>query len=511
MREHTLAESGRPRGGATNPALAAALIAALAAAGGLAAPARAAFPPTATQAILSQAASPAILRARLDSLANAGAARDPISAGEARYYQGMSFARAGVLDSAIAAYRSAVSLRNSREEQLGLADVRLLRQAPDDAAAVLIELGPTLAEAVSETPYSQVLVQRRLAWAQFLAGHADSAVALFLATEDMPNLRLEWRYRMALPALANGDARKAFELLFPVAVAARKQDPDVMLQLERAAQLLGDKVGPEARVDAEIHRRDVREQRLFESWGGRRVLFAGTDGFPLTGFVVPARASSRPAPAVGAVVLMAAADTLAAYDSLVIALRQHGVATILVPARGTNWAVTPGCPLPDAWEGREEKLQHQSARDVRRALSQLAAATPLDTTRYLVVGISSTGVGAAEAARLDRRVRALLIVSPSVSPVDRGSMCADLNAARVPAFFQIALEEFDSSNDVTDLLYLAGNRSASRVVEGTTAGHGVAQYRADSTLLVRFLHWLDDALKTPPHGRATPPAARRKG
>ena len=509
MRAHTPVEPGRSRGRATIFACAGALVVVLTA--GVAAPARTAMTTNATQAILSQSVSPASLRARLDSLANARAVRDPISAGEARYYQGLSFARAGVLDSAIAAYQSAVALRNSREELLGLADVRLLRQAPADAAAVLLELAPALIEAGSETVYRQVLVQRRLAWAHFLAGHPDSAATLFYYAEDLPGLRLEWRYRMALAALATGEARTAFDLLFPIAVAARKQDPDIMLQLERAAQQLGEKEALDARVTAEINRRDAREQRLFETWGGRRVLFAGIDGFPRVGIVVPGRAASRPARAVGAVVLMESADTLAAYDSLVVALRQHGVATILVPARGSNWAVTSGLPLPDAWEGREEKLQHLSARDVPRALRQLAAVTPLDTTRYLVVGVASTGVSAAEAARLDRRVRALLLVSPWVSPVDRGPMCADLTAARVPAFFQIAPEEFDTGYELTDLLYQAGNRSASRVVEGTTAGRGVAQYRADSTLLPRFLRWLDDALKTSPPARATPPAARRKG
>ena len=504
------APGGAPRA-ATGRGLALGLAVVLAVAGGNAFPARAGFAPTATQAILSQATTRASLRARLDSLANADAAGDPISAGEARYYQGMSFARAGLLDSAIAAYRSAVSLRNSREELLGLADVRLLREAPDDARAVLLELTPALAEAGGETVMSQVLVQRRLAWAHYMAGHADSAAALFTATEDMPGLRLEWRYRMALAALATGDARKAYGLLFPVAVAARKQDPDVMQQLEQAARQMGDQQAVAARVDAEVHQRDVREQRLLESWGGRRVLFAGTDGFPLVGLAVPARESAGAARATGAVVLMAPSDTLAAYDSLVIAFRRHGIATILVPARGTNWAVTPGLPLPDAWEGREEKLQHQRARDVRRALSQLAAVTRLDTTRYVIVGVATTSVSAAEAARLDRRVRALLFVSPSASAVDRGPICADLGAARVPAFFQIALEEFDTSYDLTDLLYDAGNRRASRVVEGTQAGRGVAQFRTDATLLPRLVRWLDDALKAAPPARATPPATRRKG
>jgi hypothetical protein len=187
------------------------------------------------------------------------------------------------------------------------------------------------------------------------------------------------------------------------------------------------------------------------------------------------------------------------------------VSTILVPARGTDWSVSPACPLPDAWEGREEKLERQCALDVRPALRQLAAATPVDTTRTLIVGTTSTCVSAAQAARLDRNVRAVLMVSPFVPEVDRGPMCADLGAASVPCFYQLAQEDFDFSYEVTDLLYQAGNHSASRVVEGTQPGHGVAQYDSDSTLLPRFLLWLDDTFKSRAPVRATPPAARRKG
>jgi hypothetical protein len=108
-------------------------------------------------------------------------------------------------------------------------------------------------------------------------------------------------------------------------------------------------------------------------------------------------------------------------------------------------------------------------------------------------------------------VRGLLLVSPLIQDVDRGPMCADLGATRVPAFYQIAPEDFDFSYEVTDLLYQSGNHSASRVVEGTQAGHGVAQLRSDPTLLPRFLRWLDDTLRARSPARATPPAARRKG
>jgi hypothetical protein len=475
------------------------------------APARAAFPPTPTQDILTRATSPTDLRARLDSLANALEATDPIVAGEARFYQGTSFARGGRTDSAIVAFGAAARLRGNREELLGLADARLRRGAPGDAAAVLRELEPSLAEMVSESAYSQALVHARMAWAHFLAGHADTAAVLFAGTDEQLGRRLEWRYRAAQAALATGDPRRAFDLLLPVAFASRKQDEAVMQSLAEAAGQIGESERLDARIIAELHQRDAREQRLFESWGGRRVVFPGTDGFKLVGIALPARAPSRAARTVGAVVLMAPGDSLPSYDSLIVALRDHGIATILVPPRGSSWAVAPSCPLPDAWEGREEMLQHQGALDARLALRALARATALDTTRYAVIGAFSTAAIAAEAARLDRRVRALILLSPSVAAVDRGTTCARLAAALVPAFFQSSPEDFNSSYDLTDVLYLAGNRPASRVVEARSEGRGPALFRGDPALAPRLLRWLDEALKTTPPARTTPSAARRKG
>jgi hypothetical protein len=81
----------------------------------------------------------------------------------------------------------------------------------------------------------------------------------------------------------------------------------------------------------------------------------------------------------------------------------------------------------------------------------------------------------------------------------------------VPAFFQSSPEDFFSSYDLTDVLYLAGNRPASRVVEARSAGRGPALFRGDPALAPRLLRWLDEALKTSPPARTTPSAARRKG
>ena len=473
---------------------------------GLAGAAAAATPLAPVQAILSQSPSPEALRARLDSLARAFGAGAPISAGEARYYEGMSFLRGGEADSAIAAYERAAALRGNREDLLALADARLLRQGPGDARAVLIELRRALEESSSESNYNQAQVQGRLGWAYFLEGRADSAYALLAGALEVLGAEPEWRYRGGVAALASGREHEAFDLLLPVAIASRMQDEDVMLQLREAAK----KTQAANRLDdlltSTIHSRDAREQRGFEAWGGHRVTFKGADGFPLVGIALPPARPPRARPA-AAVILMAPGDTLPAYDSLAIALRRHGVASILVPPRGTSWAVAPSCPLPGAWAGREEMLQHRAAADVARAVQALAAVTPIDTARVLVVGVSTTATIASDAARLGRRVRALLLVSPIVSPVDRGPVCAMLAAARVPAFFQIAPEDFNASYELTDLLYQAGNRPASRVVEATVPGHGVEQFRGDPALATRFLAWLDGALKPASPARATRPTA----
>src|SRR5258705_12927200 len=89
MQERAQAGPAGSRGVAMPLARSAALLALIGVAAGLATLARAAFPPTPVQTILSQAATPASLRVRLDSLANADATRDPISAGGGRLYPGL--------------------------------------------------------------------------------------------------------------------------------------------------------------------------------------------------------------------------------------------------------------------------------------------------------------------------------------------------------------------------------------------------------------------------------------
>ena len=312
---------------------------------------------------------------------------------------------------------------------------------------------------------------------------------------------------MACIALAGGDGRSAFDLLYLPAIQSRLQDPEILKRLHEAAKAASLEEGLDERLRAELHTRDAREQRQIESWGGRRVRFAGLDGTPVIGMAFPGQGGSR----IGAIVFMTPTDSIADYDSLVVALTRHGISSILVPPRGSNWSVSATCPLPDSWVGREDALQRLVAGDGRGALRALACVARVDTSRYLVAGVGPSAPIAIQAARLDRRVRALLLVGPTPAPVERGPMRALLAALHLPVFFQIAPEEFNATYDVTDLFYQACDRGASRVAESNTGGRGAAQFRDDPTLAARFLEWLDGALKPAPSPRGPRPAGRRKG
>ena len=491
-------------------------------------PALAEPPATRARALLILADSPASLRSQLlayaDSAADAG---DHIGAGEALGYAGTSFQREGRLDSAIVCHRRAFDLLGDEESLLSLVDQLLLRRGAGDAAEAIRLL--TAARANSELAEPPALVGR-IAWARFLQGKPDTAAALFATVERQLLPRYEWRFRIARVALANKNYRRVVELLMPSAVRSRGTDDDVINMLEQA----GKELGATPRIQAEVLRkandRDLPEAALAATLGGRLLELTASDGFPLGGLLVPAAAPARArtprgalaapvrrAPALLAVVLMAPGDTLAAGDSLVFALRQHGITTLLLYLRGYGASVGPSCPSPDAWFDREEALQARIARDVRDAVRGVRRITPVDSTRYLVAGAGASATMAIEAATLDPRVKALLLVSPAPAPVDRGFTRARLAQLRLPVFFQIAPDDFDATYAITDALYQAGDRSASRVAESTMAGQNLAQFRYDRTLTGRFLTWLDATLRpaAPPPGaaaprRSTPPAPRRR-
>jgi hypothetical protein len=463
-----------------------------------AAPALADRPLAPVGMVLEQSASPPELRARLLAYADSAAAAGRVgSAADARRYAAQSFQREGRVDSAIVCYRLALGASDEAGSLFALTDQLLLRRGPGDIAEALSRLDAAR-ENFEEPALPQVL--GRLAWGRFQQGEIDTAAALFAAAGPGLRSHPEWRYRLARLALERKDYRRSIDLLLPEAVRTRGTDQDIVGLLESA----GDALGITRRLQAEVRRRvedlDRPTVELARQLGGRLVALGASDGFTLGGLLVPAPRTASRRPPLLAVVLLSPADTLAAADSLVAALHRHGLTTLLLHPRGSGTSVGPSCPSPEAWFDRESALQARVARDVVEAARWARSVTPVDTTRYVVAGVAASATMAVEAATLDPGAGALLLVSPAPAMVDWGATGARLARRQVPVFFQIAAEDLDVSARITDALYQAGDRAASRVVESRTPGSGLAQFRDDPRLAARFLAWLDATLRPP--GRA---------
>jgi dienelactone hydrolase len=316
-----------------------------------------------------------------------------------------------------------------------------------------------------------------------------------------------WRYRLACVAFDRQEWIRVMELLTPLAVISRTSDPDVMEMLGQAAAKLGAERRLRPMLLHRISERDRIEDELTAGLGGRRVHFDARDGFPLSGTLLAPPRATRPR---CAVVLMAPGDTLALYDTLAVGLRRLGFAVMLAEVRGSGRAVAPGCPSPDAWRGRVSTLRSAVAGDVRVALATLAREAGGDSTRYLVVGVGATAPIAVQAAALDPRVRALLLVSPVAAPVDRGPLRALLARVKRPVYFQTGPEDF-TTWDLIDALYGACDPRASRVADSDKPGNFAALFRRDPRILERLRRWLDETLPPRAAPRATRPAPPRRG
>jgi hypothetical protein len=211
--------------------------------------------------------------------------------------------------------------------------------------------------------------------------------------------------------------------------------------------------------------------------------------------IVPADAKLRRA----LVLLCAPGDTLESYDSLSVALGRAGWAVMLMQVRGSGWSAAPSCPIPAAWVGREDAMQSVCAHDVREAMRALTLAAKVDTGRYVVAGVGATAPIAIEAAELDPRVPALLLLSPAPAAVDRGTLRAHIRKLQRPIYFSSAPEDY-LQNETTDVLYQAGDRARSRVADVSAGGSGARPFRRDAKAVQRLVAWLEETMpvKAPP-------------
>ena len=458
---------------------------------GHAAPARAATP---VQAALAGATGPADLRGRLTVYANGEGRKDPNSAGEAWHWVAESWRRGANPDSAIDAYRRANTLRGNFEDRYALADALFSRQAPGDIDEALKIVQASLPEAQAESGMLAVKFSALLAWGKLLAGDLEESRTLFEGLERDLTRDPEWRYRYGRAELTGPNTPKAIQLLRPLAVASRGQAEDVMQLLQRAADRLQQTEMMDQDLAEKMKARDDVEDRVVTAIQGRRIKFAASDGFPLSGVLL---AAAGPGKHRAAVVMMAPEDTLADFDSLGVALRAAGLHTLLVAARGSSWSVGPTCPLPYTWGGREEAMLRQTARDVRDAVRATALAAKADTSGIVLVVSRSLALSGAIAAARDSRVRALVMLSPNPDDVDRGEMVATLAKRRIPVFIQQTIEDFPNA-EIIDATYHASAESASRVSDGRSGGHGAIAFKMDAKVTPRFRQWLADALSSSP-------------
>jgi len=173
------------------------------------------------------------------------------------------------------------------------------------------------------------------------------------------------------------------------------------------------------------------------------------------------------------------------------ALARAGWAVLLMELRGSGWSAGPACPFPEAWSGREDAMQTTCAHDVLEGLRALSVAAGADTSRYLLVGVGPTAPIAVEAAALDRRVLALLLLSPAPAPVDRGRMRERIRSLHRPIYFSSAPEDF-MEFEFTDALYQAGDRPRSRVADVSAPGSGARPFRGDRAAVGRLIAWLQE-------------------
>jgi pimeloyl-ACP methyl ester carboxylesterase len=140
-------------------------------------------------------------------------------------------------------------------------------------------------------------------------------------------------------------------------------------------------------------------------------------------------------------------------------------------------------------------MQAMCALDVREALRAFSLTTKIDTTRYVVVGVGSVAPIAVEAAELDDRVPALLLLSPAPAAVELGTLGERIRRLQRPIYFTNAPEDFPRFEG-TERLYQAGDRARSRVADVRAAGSGARPLRRDPAAVKRLISWLEETVPT---------------
>jgi len=463
-----------------------------------------AAPPPSVQDLLYAADGPADARARLLARADSAAA-DPLAAGEAWYWAGVSWARSGRPDSALAAFARARALRGNPEESLAAVDVLLERgaRADFDSAAALLE--PLLAQPLGGLADE---VQLRDAWVRVQRGDAG-ALGPVLDAKRSPLFRPRafvanrplWGARFAPLALAVGDGEAAWRLVSPLAVATRGGDPAIE-RIARAASS-GRSLGTDydGWIRSACVRADTAELAAIRGLGARPLVVRAEDGASLHAWFLPGPRGA----AIAVVTAPADGGAAAECDSLVAHLCRAKLAVVLLEPRGVRRSASAGEPAAALRAGREEAEQRRLARDLGHALTAAALASRAGAARGVAVGVGPGALPAVLAAAADARFRAVLLAGPEIAPVDRGWLRASLAASGLPAYFETGPENV-FENLAVDRIVGELPPGQFRVADSRSRGHGATLFRAGPAEGARLAAWLSGALTRP---RATPPARRR--
>ncbi len=457
-------------------------------------------------AVLLSTASRDSLRKRL--LAYSTHAPNARAAAMALYYRAMSFERAAQPDSAIANYRRATMTAQVPLAITALVDALLRRRNDGDAAEAIAALG-TLPAVDQEPGSAPTLVDpARLGWANVLAGHPKTGLDLLAPLEGRLGKDPTWCYRYARTYIEMNNDGKALPYLLTLNSMARGQDPEIATLLGRVDKLLGPNARVRQRTMTEQQDRDDLESEMLNRLRGRRVRLKAGDGSLIGGAIFADSTSKKRLPR-AALVLGSLGDDLQDYDSLTVALRKSGFSVFVLDPRGSGWSVGPEFPLPDTWKGRQDALGARVVRDVHDALNAFAHVARIDTTQVLLVGVVGMVPEALTAAAEDARFRALVLLDPLVSPVDRGATIAAAKRAQLPTYVQVSVPG-RSESAFADTLFRACPPRASRYADSIALGSGAAAFGSRPEVTPRFVRWLAETYATKPARRviprATPPA-----
>ncbi|HET9327161.1 MAG TPA: hypothetical protein VFQ05_10335 [Candidatus Eisenbacteria bacterium] len=455
--------------------------------------------------MMARASTPAELRATLLDFARTAPDSAKEDKGQALLQAGWSYHEAGRADSALICFDRAVAIRGSHADRDAFVDALFDRSNTGDAARALEVLGPRLVMAKKTSERDIAQTRGRQGWAHYLMSRGDSALRILrthqrLLLDPATPRHRDWRYRLGLVELEHGDAAKSIEAIYPLSIESRFTDRDVMSILRDASRKIPQSDGFADRLKQELNRNDELDRKAIEEFRGKRITFTAADGVTIGAIVVP----SMRRPARAAVVLMDPDELPEAYDSLATGMSAAGYSIILVEPRGSGWSVSPECPLPSLWRGREDEMRSKLARDALPALRALSAKAPADTSAYVVIGAMGSSSAAADAASRERRVRGLVLLSPTPSPVEVGPMRARLAQSAVPVFFEVPVMDH-ATGPTAQTLYEGLDPRTSRIAESEIVGSSAKIFRYDRTALPRLLTWLNDRWKRP-----APPSSKRK-